>query len=231
MEVDLKKQAIVALDFASKEEVQGFLNKFDWNSSAKPSFVKVGMELFYSEGPDILKYLKDFNLQIFLDLKLHDIPTTVYKSIKSLAAYDVDIINVHALGGLDMMHRAKEAILEKNLKIKIIGVTILTSLNQAQMQSELKINDDLDNMVLQLARNAYNSGLDGVVCSAQEASLISQELGSNFIKICPGIRFADAATHDQERVMTPEMAIANGADYLVIGRNITQSEDPRKFFV
>ncbi len=229
--VTYKDKIIVALDFADKAELVSFLNKFDFNSPAKPSFVKVGMELFYAEGADIVKYLKDLGLKIFLDLKLHDIPTTVYKSIQALANYDVDIINVHALGGSEMMSRAKEAILYKNLKIKLIAVTVLTSFDQVKLAKDLKINDAMDNMVLHLATQAKNSGLDGVVCSAQEAALLKANLGKDFMTVCPGIRLAGAANDDQQRIMTPEQAIANGADYLVIGRNITQAEDPKKFFL
>lgn len=228
------EKTIIALDFPDKTAVENFLNKFDWSSQARPHFVKVGMELFYAAGPGIISYLKEKNLKIFLDLKLHDIPNTVASAITALNKFEIDILNVHASGTIKMMQAAKEACTPKT---KLIAVTQLTSTDENTLNNELKITGSMQEAVLNLARNTMMAGLDGIVCSAQE-SLAVKSLSENFqapgfkdkisdfITICPGIRFADGDKQDQKRVCTPEQAFNNKADYIVMGRAITKAEDP-----
>ncbi len=232
--MEIKDKLIIALDFSSFDEVKSFLDGFDLKDACSPSFVKVGMELFYAEGERVINYLKELNLKIFLDLKLLDIPNTVHKSLKILTQYQPEIINVHALGGIEMMMRAKEAVQETNPTTKLIAVTYLTSVNQSILNNELGVPDDINAAVLRLAKNASIAGLDGVVSSAQEAQLIKSSLPHSFITVCPGVRFKDQdsyqAQDDQKRVLSPSEAIANGADYLVIGRAITKANDPKEAF-
>lgn len=231
----LKDKIIIALDFASLIDVKTFLTKFDLNDKDQsPSFVKVGLELFYAEGERVIDFLKEKNLKIFLDLKLHDIPTTVYKSLKALAKYSPELINIHALGGIEMMVKAKQALDEKHNKTKLIAVTHLTSLDQKALKEELNINISLEDAVLSLAKNAFQAKLDGIVCSALEAKIIKQNIAQDFITVCPGIRLKSEVSfeniNDQKRILSPDEAINNGADYLVIGRAITQAENPRTVF-
>lgn len=232
--MEIKDKLIIALDFSSFDEVKSFLAKFDLKEPCSPSFVKVGMELFYAEGERVVNYLKELNLKIFLDLKLLDIPNTVHKSMKILAQYKPEIINVHALGGVEMMMRAKEAVQETSPTTKLIAVTYLTSVSQSILNNELGVPDDINAAVLRLARNASLAGLDGVVSSAMEAELIKSRLPQSFITVCPGVRFKEHDTYqaqdDQKRVLSPSEAIANGADYLVIGRAITKANNPTEAF-
>ena len=194
---------IIALDFPSAEAVYAFLDKFE-NEARKP-YVKVGMELFYAEGPQIVREIKARGHKIFLDLKLHDIPNTVKKAMASLSRLDVDMTNLHAAGTIDMMKAAME------------GLT---------MQRELLINASMPDTVKKYAQNAKEAGLDGVVCSPLEAGLVKEACGAAFQTVTPGIRFADSAADDQTRVMTPEKARLGGSDYIVVGRPITQAADP-----
>lgn len=219
-------KTIIALDFSSEQEVKNFLDNFDWSSDLKPHYVKVGMELFYAEGPRILEYLKSKNLKIFLDLKIHDIPNTAYGAISSLCKYGVDMMNVHASGGIAMMQRAKQAIIDSNSQAKLIAVTQLTSTDQNMLNNELNIQGDIESAVLRLAENTKTAGLDGIVCSPLEAQLIKNKIGKGFLTVCPGVRFADSTSHDQKRISTPEHALSNGADYIVMGRAFTESANP-----
>lgn len=228
--MEIKDRIIIALDFASQADLQGFIEKFDLQDRYSLSFVKVGMELFYAEGPKILEYLKSLGLKIFLDLKIHDIPNTAHGAISSLAKYQVDILNVHASGGIEMMKRAKQALLEQGSQSKLIAVTQLTSTDQKTLNEELNISGSVDEAVLRLADNSKKATLDGVVCSPLEASLIKNKLGKEFITVCPGVRLADNKTHDQKRISTPGYALANGADFIVMGRAFTEAYDPQKLF-
>ena len=221
-------KTIVALDFQTRSEVESFLDK-----ATEAQFVKVGMELFYSEGPAIVQALKDRGLKVFVDLKVHDIPNTAYGAIRSLARLGVDILNVHASGGIEMMRKAKEALVEHGgADTKLIGVTYLTSMDEATLQSELQINLSIHDAVANLAKNAHTAGLDGIVCSPLEAAQVKAATSKDFVTVCPGVRFAEAGGFakqgDQKRVMTPEDAFSNGADYIVMGRAITQAEDPNE---
>ena len=219
----MAKDVIVACDFPSKEATLEFLDKF----TGKKPYVKIGMELFYSEGPDIVREIKKRGHKIFLDLKLHDIPNTVEKAMASLSKLDVDMTNVHAAGTKAMMEAAVRGLTrEDGTRPLLIAVTQLTSTSQERMQDELLINEDLDKVVLKYAKNAKEAGLDGVVCSPLEAGKIHETCGSDFFTITPGIRFADAAKDDQVRVTTPADAREIGSDYIVVGRPITKAEDP-----
>ena len=219
------KDVIIACDFASADETLKFLEQFD-----KKPFVKIGMELFYAEGPSIVKKLKDRGHKVFLDLKLHDIPNTVKKSMKVLGAYGVDIVNVHAAGTVVMMQAAKEGLIEgaKSLGTEpiLIAVTQLTSTDEETMKKDLLIDNPLDEVVSHYAKNAASAGLDGVVCSAHEAAKVHELCGKDFATITPGIRLAGDAVGDQKRVMTPAMAKEVGSDYIVVGRSITAAENP-----
>ena len=218
-------RTIVALDYPDLDSVKGFLDQFDYSiKEASPKFVKVGMELFYAAGPEIINYLKTKNLKIFLDLKVHDIPNTAFGAIRSLAGLGVDILNVHAAGGISMMRKAKEAL--EGFDTKLIAVTILTSLDKSALNSELKIPGEIQDTVLAYARNAYEAGLDGIVSSPLEAQSIKEAISKDFITVCPGIRFADSNVQDQKRIATPDWALANGCDYIVMGRAITQAQNP-----
>lgn len=216
----MAKDVIIACDFAGREETLAFLDKFE---GRKP-FVKIGMELFYAEGPDIVREIKARGHKIFLDLKLHDIPNTVKKSMAVLAKLDVDMVNVHAAGTSEMMRAALDGL--TGSPPLLIAVTQLTSTSEERMQKELLISESLPETVLRYAENAKNSGLDGVVCSPLEAGSVKARCGAEFLTITPGVRFADSASDDQSRIATPEKARALGSDYIVVGRPITQAADP-----
>lgn len=213
---------IIACDFSSKEETLKFLDQF---KEEKP-FVKIGMELFYAEGGEIVKEIKKRGHKIFLDLKLCDIPNTVYKAMKNIAALGVDMTNVHAFGSIEMMKAAKKAINEVNPETKLIAVTVLTSSDQNVLDNELMIDGNINDVILKYASNTKEAGLDGVVCSPLESKIIKEKCGEDFLTVTPGIRFADDAKGDQKRVTTPAMAKEIGSSYIVVGRSITGAEDP-----
>jgi len=217
------KDVIVACDFSSKEQVFSFLDKF---TDRKP-FVKIGMELYYAEGPAIVREIKARGHKIFLDLKLHDIPNTVKKSMSVLRNLDVDITNLHAAGATAMMQAALEGLTrEDGTRPLLIAVTQLTSTDQDAMERDLMIHAPIDEVVMHYAETARNAGLDGVVCSPLEAGKVHARCGSNFLTITPGVRFADGDIGDQKRVMTPTAAKEIGSDYIVVGRPITAAADP-----
>ena len=217
------KDVIVACDFASKEQVFGFLDKF---TGRKP-FVKIGMELFYAEGPEIVREIKARGHKIFLDLKLHDIPNTVKKSMAVLSRLDVDMTNLHAAGTVSMMEAALEGLTRPDgTRPLLIAVTQLTSTDQERMENDLLIKEPIDKVVMHYASNAAKAGLDGVVCSPLEAEKVHGVCGKNFLTVTPGVRFADGDKGDQKRVMTPAEAKKIGSDYIVVGRPITAAEDP-----
>lgn len=217
------KDVIVACDFSSKADVMNFLDKF---KDEKP-FVKIGMELFYSEGPSIVSEIKARGHKIFLDLKLHDIPNTVKKSMAVLSGLDVDMTNLHAGGGIPMMEAALEGLTRPDgTRPLLIAVTQLTSTSQEIMERDLLIDKPIDEVVMHYAYNAKTAGLDGVVCSPREADKVHEKCSQSFLTVTPGIRFADGDVGDQVRVMTPEKAKLNGSDYIVVGRPITAAEDP-----
>ena len=217
------KDVIIACDFNSKAEVIAFLEKF---KDEKP-FVKIGMELFYAEGPDIVRTIKGMGHKIFLDLKLHDIPNTVKKAMAVLSGLDVDMCNVHAAGTKGMMQAALEGLTRADgSRPLLIAVTQLTSTSEERMQKELLIGASMEDTVVQYAKNAKEAGLDGVVCSPLEAAMVKQACGSQFLAVTPGIRFADGAVGDQVRVTTPAKAREIGSDYIVVGRPITAAADP-----
>ena len=219
------KDVIIALDFSTGKETLAFLDQFK-NNDRKP-YVKVGMELYYAEGPSIIKEIKKRGHKLFLDLKLHDIPNTVRKAMSVLSNLDVDMVNVHAAGTIDMMKAAKEGLTrEDGSRPLLIAVTMLTSTSQERMQNEILIDDDIDKVVIKYAENADDAGLDGVVCSPLEAGKIHSACGNSFLTVTPGIRFADGEKGDQVRVTTPEKAKEIGSDYIVVGRPITQAADP-----
>ncbi len=217
------KDVIIACDFASAEKVFEFLDKF----KGKKPFVKIGMELFYAEGPAIVKEIKKRGHKIFLDLKLHDIPNTVKKSMAVLSRLDVDMCNLHAAGTKRMMEAAIEGLTrEDGSRPLLIAVTQLTSTDQESMENDLLIKEPIDKVVMHYAKNAKESGLDGVVCSPLEAGKVHDLCGSDFLTVTPGVRFADGEIGDQKRVMTPEEAKKIGSDYIVVGRPITAADDP-----
>jgi len=217
------KDVIIACDFASAEKTFEFLDKF---TGRKP-FVKIGMELFYAEGPSIVKEIKKRGHKIFLDLKLHDIPNTVKKAMNVLSNLDVDITNLHASGTTAMMEAAIEGLTRPDgTRPLLIAVTQLTSTSQESMENDLLIKDPIDEVVMHYASNAKKAGLDGVVCSPLEAGKVHERCGSEFLTITPGVRFADGDIGDQKRVMTPAEANKIGSDYIVVGRPITAAEDP-----
>ncbi|KXJ36291.1 orotidine-5'-phosphate decarboxylase [Bacillus spizizenii] len=221
---------IIALDFASAEETLAFLAPFQ----QEPLFVKVGMELFYQEGPSIVKQLKERNCELFLDLKLHDIPTTVNKAMKRLAGLGVDLVNVHAAGGKKMMQAALEGLEEGTLSGKkrpsLIAVTQLTSTSEQMMKNELLIEKPLIDTVVHYSKLAEESGLDGVVCSVHEAQAIYQAVSPSFLTVTPGIRMSEDAANDQIRVATPAIAKEKGSSAIVVGRSITKAKDPVKAY-
>lgn len=217
------KDVIVACDFASAEKTYEF---FDLFTERKP-FVKIGMELFYAEGPQIVKEIKKRGHKIFLDLKLHDIPNTVKKSMSVLSSLDVDITNLHAGGTVRMMEAALEGLTrEDGTRPLLIAVTQLTSTDQEAMENDLMIHEPIDKVVMHYAENAKKAGLDGVVCSPLEAQKVHDTCGKDFLTITPGVRFADGDIGDQKRVMTPAEAKKIGSDYIVVGRPITAADDP-----
>ena len=217
------KDVIIACDFASKEATLEFLDKF---TDVKP-FVKIGMELFYAEGPAIVKEIKSRGHKIFLDLKLHDIPNTVKKSMAVLSRLDVDMTNLHAGGTISMMEAALEGLTRPDgTRPLLIAVTQLTSTDQERMENDLLIKEPIDKVVMHYANNAKIAGLDGVVCSPLEAGKVHDTCGKEFLTVTPGVRFADGDKGDQKRVMTPEEAKKIGSDYIVVGRPITAATDP-----
>ena len=217
------KDVIVACDFASAEQVFAFLDKF---TGRKP-FVKIGMELFYAEGPQIVREIKKRGHKIFLDLKLHDIPNTVKKSMSVLSRLDVDLCNLHAAGTVRMMEAAIEGLTRPDgTRPLLIAVTQLTSTDQESMENDLLIQKPIDEVVMHYAANAKKAGLAGVVCSPLEAGKVHERCGADFLTVTPGVRFADGDIGDQKRVMTPAEAKRIGSDYIVVGRPITAAEDP-----
>ena len=217
------KDVIIACDFSSKEETLAFLDKF----SGKKPYVKIGMELFYAEGPEIVREIKARGHQIFLDLKLHDIPNTVKKSMSVLSRLDVDMVNLHAAGTRAMMEAALEGVTRPDgSRPLVLAVTQLTSTSQERMQEELLISAPIDETVMHYAANAEKAGLDGVVCSPMEAGKVHETCGKQFLTVTPGIRFADGDKGDQVRVTTPAQAKEIGSDYIVVGRPITAAADP-----
>lgn len=217
------KDVIIACDFSSKEEVFKFLDKF----AGKKPFVKIGMELFYAEGPEIVREIKARGHKIFLDLKLHDIPNTVKKSMAVLSRLDVDMTNLHAAGTISMMEAALEGLTRPDgTRPLLIAVTQLTSTDQERMENDLLIKEPIDKVVMHYASNAAKAGLDGVVCSPLEAEKVHKTCGDKFLTVTPGVRFADGDIGDQKRVMTPAEAKKIGSDYIVVGRPITAAEDP-----
>ncbi len=217
------KDVIVACDFKSAEDTFAFLDKF---TEEKP-FVKIGMELYYAEGPQIVRDIKARGHKIFLDLKLHDIPNTVKKAMSVLSKLDVDICNLHAAGTKRMMEAALEGLTrEDGTRPLLIAVTQLTSTDEEAMQKELLIEKPLDEVVMSYAKNASDAHLDGVVCSPLEAGKVHAVCGESFLTVTPGVRFADGDIGDQKRVTTPEKAKELGSDYIVVGRPITQAADP-----
>ena len=217
------KDVIIACDFADKETALNFLDKFE---GRKP-FVKIGMELFYAEGPQIVREIKARGHKIFLDLKLHDIPNTVKKSMAVLSRLDVDMCNLHAAGTSRMMEAALEGLTRPDgTRPLLIAVTQLTSTDQEAMERDLLIKEPIDKVVMHYAETAKNAGLDGVVCSPLEAQKVHDICGEKFLTVTPGVRFADGDIGDQKRVMTPEQAKKIGSDYIVVGRPITAAPDP-----
>ena len=217
------KDVIVALDFPSKQRVMEFLDLFQ---EEKP-YVKIGMELFYAEGPEIVREIKARGHKIFLDLKLHDIPNTVKKAMAVLSRLDVDMTNLHAAGTKRMMEAAIEGLTRPDgTRPMLIAVTQLTSTDQEAMENDLLIKEPIDKVVMHYAKNAAEAGLDGVVCSPLEAGKVHDLCGEKFLTITPGVRFADGDKGDQARVMTPAEAKKIGSDYIVVGRPITAAEDP-----
>ena len=221
-------RTMVALDFSKKEDVMNFLDKFD-----KPIYVKVGMELTYAFGFEMIREIKARGHKIFLDLKLHDIPNTVKNGMKNLAKLDVDVVNLHAAGGSAMMKAAMEGLNEGAVNGKrplCIAVTQLTSTSQEAVNEELLIPGDVKDVVISYAKLAKESGLDGVVCSVHEARAIHEACGADFLTVTPGIRLSSDSKDDQKRVATPQFAKEEGCDYIVVGRSITKSEDPYKTY-
>ncbi len=218
-----QRDVIIACDFSSAEATLAFLDKF---TDYKP-FVKIGMELYYAAGPAIVKEIKDRGHKIFLDLKLHDIPNTVKKAMSVLSKMDVDMCNLHAAGTIDMMKAALEGLTRPDgTRPLLIAVTQLTSTSEERMQKELLINASINDTIVKYAQNAKQAGLDGVVCSPLEAGMVKEACGAEFVTVTPGVRFADGEVGDQVRVTTPARAKEIGTDYIVVGRPITQAEDP-----
>lgn len=220
----MNEKTIVALDFSTREDLFAFLSKFE-----EPIYVKIGMELTYAFGLDIISEIRQLGHHIFLDLKLHDIPNTVKQAMKNLARLDVDIVNLHCAGGIAMMKAAIEGLEEGVVDGKrplCIGVTQLTSTSKEAMNEELGIPGEVIDCVIKYAKNAKAAGLDGVVCSVHEARAIHEACGNDFLTVTPGIRLADDSKDDQKRVATPAFAKEQGCDHIVVGRSITKSADP-----
>ena len=221
------KDVIIACDFANKKATFDFLALFD--SLPEKPYLKIGMELFYGEGPDIVREIKDKGYKIFLDLKLHDIPNTVKKAMKNLARLGVDMTNVHAAGTIAMMAAAKEGLEEgspEGKKVQLIAVTQLTSTSPQMLKEELLIPTPMEDTVIAYAKNAQKAGLSGIVCSPLEAEMVKKACGNDFITVTPGIRYPSGVKDDQQRVTTPMEAAAIGTDYIVVGRPITAAKDP-----
>ena len=219
----MDRDVIIALDFKDGATALEFLDKF----TVEKPFVKIGMELFYAEGPSIVKRIKAGGHKIFLDLKLHDIPNTVKGGMRSLSGLGVDIVNVHAAGTIDMMKAALEGVQrEDGTRPLVIAVTQLTSTSEERMQKELLINAGINETIVHYARNTKEAGLDGIVCSPLEAGMVKEAVGKDFLTVTPGVRFADGDKGDQVRVTTPEKAREIGTDFIVVGRPITQAADP-----
>ena len=217
------KDVIIACDFNSAEETFAFLDRF----TGKKPFVKIGMELFYAEGPQIVREIKKRGHKIFLDLKLHDIPNTVMKAMKVLSGLDVDMVNILAAGTIALMVAALKGLTRADgTRPMLIAVTQLTSTDEERMQKELYINKSLEETVMHYAQNARTAGLDGVVCSPLESERVHDACGNSFVTVTPGIRFADSEAGDQVRITTPARAREIGSDYIVVGRPITQAADP-----
>ena len=217
------KDVIIACDFNSAEETFDFLDRF----TGKKPFVKIGMELFYAEGPQIVREIKKRGHKIFLDLKLHDIPNTVMKAMKVLSGLDIDMVNIHAAGTIAMMGAALNGLTRADgTRPMLIAVTQLTSTDEERMQKELYINRSLEETVMHYAENAKTAGLDGVVCSPLESEKVHEACGNSFVTVTPGIRFAEGEAGDQVRITTPARAREIGSDYIVVGRPITQAADP-----
>lgn len=219
----MAKDVIIACDFSSKEQTIAFLENF---TERKP-FVKIGMELFYAEGPEIVREIKKRGHKIFLDLKLHDIPNTVKKSMAVLSQLDVDMCNLHAAGTIEMMRAALEGLTrEDGSRPILLAVTQLTSTSEERMHNDLLVQGKIEDVVVHYAKNAQIAGLDGIVCSPLEAGLVKSACGSEFVTVTPGIRFADGVVGDQVRITTPQKAREIGTDYIVVGRPITAAENP-----
>lgn len=219
------KDVIIACDFGSADACLAFLDKF--NDEERKPFLKIGMELYYAAGPEIVKELKKRGFKIFLDLKLHDIPNTVKKAMKVLSNLDVDMVNVHAAGTIEMMKAAKEGLTrEDGTRPLLIAVTQLTSTSEQAMRQQLLIDASINDTIAKYAQNAKEAGLDGVVCSPLEAELVKKACGNDFMTVTPGIRFADSSKDDQVRITDPARAREIGSDYIVVGRPITAAEDP-----
>ena len=219
----MNRDVIIACDFSSREATLAFLDRF---TGRKP-FVKIGMELFYAEGPAIVREIKARGHKIFLDLKLHDIPNTVKKAMRVLSDLDVDMVNVHAAGTVAMMRAALEGLTRADgSRPLLIAVTQLTSTSEETMQKELLIGAGINDTIVKYASNAREAGLDGVVCSPLEAGMVKKACGDGFLTVTPGIRFADAAADDQVRITTPARARETGSDFIVVGRPVTAAEEP-----
>jgi len=214
---------IIALDFASKQQVEEFLAQF-----SEPLFVKVGMELYFQEGPELVRFIKSQGHDIFLDLKLHDIPNTVESAMRGLAKLGVDLVNVHAAGGLEMMQAAKRGL--AGSETKLIAVTQLTSTSEEDMHEDQLVYVSLEESVLHYAKRAMQAGLDGVVCSVLEAEAIGEACGQDFLRVTPGIRPASVSADDQKRVATPAQARTKGSTHIVVGRAITKAENPAESY-
>lgn len=223
----MSREVIIACDFKDKETLFNFLDNF---KDEKP-YLKIGMEIFYKEGLELVKEIKNRGHKIFLDLKLCDIPNTVYKAMLNLADAGVDMVNVHAFGGIEMMKAAKKALIEKNADTKLLAVTILTSLNDEVLKNELLISEKLGDTVIHYAKNAKEAGCDGVVCSPLESTIVKQNCGEDFLTVTPGVRFADDDKGDQKRVTTPSRARELGSSYIVVGRSITGANDPKEAYL
>ena len=223
----MKREVIIALDFGSGDKALEFLDRF---SETKP-FVKIGMELFYSEGPQIVKKIKERGHKVFLDLKLHDIPNTVGKAMKSLSSLDVDIINVHAAGAIEMMQAAAAGFADCDKKPLVIAVTQLTSTDQQTMKNQLLIDYPMEEVVAKYAANAEAAGLAGVVCSPLEVPAVKKICGESFVTVTPGVRFAGEGKGDQKRVTTPQQAAELGSDFIVMGRSITGAGNPEEAYI
>lgn len=221
------KAVIIACDFKDKEETLNFLNKFE----DEKLYLKIGMELFYSEGPEIVREIKKRGHKIFLDLKLHDIPNTVEKAMKSLANLDVDMTNVHASGTIKMMEAGLRGLTkEDGTRPLLIAVTQLTSTSQEVMEQDLLIKENIEDVVMHYAENSKKAGLDGVVCSPLEVQAVKKKCGKEFLTITPGIRFSEDSKDDQSRITTPAKAKELGSDYIVVGRSITKAENPQEAY-